>query len=790
MPSSSPEAELRVAEEQQSREAGSVFRRKTAEKSAANLISARRRSGVIWMALISIVALLILRTNNDPWEIILVEFGTIGSLVAFGACFLQKLDRTLKGAIVGLLSCLIPWALDPFWRSFNYGNGTEILALCSLAWAGVALSIFANRPRVLGLSVVASGFLTLFTTFISDQQYAASISYLWGILCLWWLVANQWELVESCQASHISRTPLRWYGVVVGVAVFTLAVVISYNRIPILKKLEAGFMPSSGGSKWTDVAARSGVGSGDVLVAAKNHAMTFGAVDTDFFLDSPKQSLFDVFTEEFGEPSAKKEIGMAQALSSDDVRTEDGKFAEANRSSGSEFSTQRDSPRLKSKPSDLYSDALMFWKGAPGIRLAVDRYHDFDGVTWKKNESQLDSKPSKAVQVEDVTWFKEDKRVVRSSVGPFVGTASEALKFTRYRSTFVPTRLGLQLWSIDMLDRADFFEITKDDSMLMPRRSHVPDYTVIRFINSQTDLQRLEKLVANCAPGKPHLQTSDSCKDLIAEMAHEFAGNHERSWTQVSRMMAKLREKYQLDNSIAIDEDDPVAEFLQTGKGPSYMFATVGALMLEHMGYKTRLARGFYVSSRNYVEGEYAILNNNAHFWIELNVGHDYWVPLEPSPGYQQPRYHATLAYRMYQARFTILFFLIGLVVTGAFAFRFRFFLFEGVCRLGWLVASMLSDRKRLRWLVAVLDMRFSFAGQKRPVGLLLRKQIGSLGLDASKIGSDAKLLLNEADKLWYGGAKQLSPEGRQALKHLWLSLSVFEIRSNTLEKAELPTAV
>ncbi len=65
-------------------------------------------------------------------------------------------------------------------------------------------------------------------------------------------------------------------------------------------------MPTSGGSSYAQRGARSGVGDGDALVAAQQNANSFGNVDTDLFVDSPEPSLYDMFSEQFGEPRAKK----------------------------------------------------------------------------------------------------------------------------------------------------------------------------------------------------------------------------------------------------------------------------------------------------------------------------------------------------------------------------------------------------------------------------------------------------------------------------------------------------
>ena len=767
-----------------------VFQRQlTTAEQASDHFSSRRKKGALWMSCIALAALVSLRSTADVFYILLVEFGGIAAFLLLLSRIRTRLDAIQTLFLAAGISCSLPWVFDPLWRSVcNCGNGSEILVLCSMVWGSLSLALFGTTVKHLSLAVVTSGFLTLFTTFISDQMSVAIYAYAWGILCLWWLVSNQWELVESCQASQVTQAtlPVRWRGVLLGVAVFGIAVTLSYKRLPVLHKLKDGFMPSSGGTKWSDSAARSGIGSGDALVAAQQHAMTFGAVDTDFFLDSPKQSLFDVFSDEFGEPVVKKEMGRAQALSPEDVRSDEGKFAEANRASGNKFSTQRDTPRLSETPDDLFSDALMFWKGRPGIRLAVDRLENFDGVEWHKDEEQSAVETPKSVLIGEQMWFKPRSRLVRSSVSPFIGAVPEALKFTRYGSAIVPTRSGTQLWSIDMLDRADFFAFSKDDCLSMTGRESVPEYTVLRFVNSSIDYQQLVSLMASCAQGEPYFEKSDLCHSHVAKLAHQYVGNSKRGWYQVQRVVDGIRRDFELSREISYSGEDPVSEFLEKKKGPSYLIATSAALMLEHLGYKVRLARGFYVNPENSKEGEYAILASNAHVWLEINVGHGYWIPLEPSPTFQQPRYVATLAFRIYEARYAILIGLAAFTGLAILVYRFRFWLFEFLCRIGWYFVSVLGDRRRIRWLVKVLDWRSALIGKKRMAGRLPERQINALGVGAtSELGQDARLLFSEADKLWFGHADSLSSEGRQALNRLWTRLSVFEIRKSLASSCE-----
>ena len=74
-------------------------------------------------------------------------------------------------------------------------------------------------------------------------------------------------------------------------------------------RLAFGFMPTSGGSKWSDPAARSGIGTGDAAIAAKDHAESFGAVESEIFLESTESTLFDMFNDIDRRTQEEEQVG-------------------------------------------------------------------------------------------------------------------------------------------------------------------------------------------------------------------------------------------------------------------------------------------------------------------------------------------------------------------------------------------------------------------------------------------------------------------------------------------------
>jgi len=765
----------------------------------------RRRLGTSGMAIVAVLLLAHGRLRYDSLVVIALE--SIGSVFLLllarrfarfsqskrllGSPALQAPTASYWSVLCMFAAVAMPWITNPFAKQFGNGNAMEIVMLTSLGWGSLAIALLSFQLRTLSLSVVCSGFLTLFATFISDSPIALWFSLVWGILCMWWLVNNYWAQVETAAAVGIQ--PARFQRIVFtlfGCVVFLVGASIVAGRLPVVRKLNTEFMQTSGGTSGKDSAARSGVGNGDALIAAKKHATSFGAVETDVFLDSEKPSLFDVFSDEFGEPKKKSQrVERAQALSPQSMKSEGGKFTEGNRSSsGSEFSIERELPDERKPVDDLVAESLMFWQGESGAHLAAQRFSHFDGSNWANSHvnshaSVSSVRATECTVIGKQSWFGLSGTSVQNSISPFVDSLPEAIKFTRYRSPTVPSRLGMQLWCIDQIDRQDFFEISSDDCLQMPDREHVPDYTVVRMINSRIDLERLEDLVRNCSPGKSHQELTDNCRLELNRLAHDMVGKLPRGWQQVQSILSGLRTQFTLDperksslsDATADSESFALHHFLQHRRGPDYLFATAAALMLDHLGYRTRFVAGFYANPKNYVarEGEIAILPSDAHAWLEIDVGHGYWIPLEPSPGYRTPQYSASIWYRMKQHRFAISMWTIAIAASAFCGYLLRRLLVEWASWFAFPATYLLSDRLRIAWLTWLLELRFRLAGIPRAKGTLLREHLRRFRtILPSDLGRQVQVYLESADRLWFGGTSRLSQADQAAIAQVWQGLT------------------
>ena len=69
------------------------------------------------------------------------------------------------------------------------------------------------------------------------------------------------------------------------------------------------------------------------------------------------------------------------------------------------------------------------------------------------------------------------------------------------------------------------------------------------------------------------------------------------------------------------------------------MFATACAMALRSAGYKTRVASGFIVQKKDYVRvaRQSIVTADNLHMWPEVCLDGEFWVPVEPTPGYPIP---------------------------------------------------------------------------------------------------------------------------------------------------------
>jgi transglutaminase-like putative cysteine protease len=615
---------------------------------------------------------------------------------------------------------------------------------------------------------------------IADRSAAIVFVWIYAISCLWWLVSMQWERVVTCPASKVERLAFRrGFSILLAAACGLSGMAAVGGRWSVWRRLHAEWMPTSGGTTLADPASRSGVGDGDVLVAATQHGLTFGAVETDFYLDSDKPSLFDMYSEEYGEVRKRKtEYQRAVAVKPEQDMQQEKRVAEGNRESSDRFSTDRNTPHDRPTPNDLESAAIMYWRGRPNTRLAVERFDRFDGIEWSKSLPAGEARKPDRVTLAKTVWFQDSQP---QSEGPFVHATPAAIKFTRYDSNVIPSSSGLKLWRIDEVDRESFFAHNAQDCLLLADRRSIPEYTVVRMIDREIDIEYLESAQPpladrqrSAAEVNQSARQSTTLRPMVEELARRWAADQPRGWRQITEVIDHLRSEYRLGRSeVPADSDaiTPLEQFLRSGQGSDIQFATAASEVLRRLGYRTRFVTGFFIPQQDSFipVDELPITPDHLHVWIELEVADHCWIPLEANPGYPAPDYSASLLYRLKRAapRLACLSGLIG--GTIGLVWWLRRGAFQLICRAMWWLTIGWSDRRRVVWLMWILDTRSRIAGHRRPLEVTPRSWY-------TRQSSGAPLHLREslhqffldADRLWFGAGQRLSHEGKTALRRLW----------------------
>ncbi len=765
----------------------------------------RRRAGAIVLAVIGLLALMRLRASCET----VLSFGSemaVQFLILLVCVMTQrKRGQALANysraalATVGTLIVVIPWLLQVLLRLWGDGTGLELVALSSFGWATLLATLFAQRARSLGTCVVCSGFLTLLVTCSSDQWVALVLAFSWGAVCLWWLASAQWERALRCQVSTVQET--RWQRplvVLLGCAVFALAAWSVAGRFPASQKLPWELAPTSGGTGATDPFARSGVGDGDALVAARENAASFGAVDSDLLLDSKEASLFDLYSDTFGEPVRKTDVERTVALAPNQTEVAEPTHMAQSDGASAALTTQR-RPAPPSKPlSNRPSDALLFWIGRPDTHLALERFTDFDGLQWSAQFSETRERSPSTSKSNDMTGDKKILPVPHgnqtwftvgddsTSTGPksnlFCGSSPEAIKVARLRSPRMVSLAGMHSWHIHQVEDGTFFRVDRDDNLTMQGRQSVPEYTIVRYVNREIDLESLTLAMDQAAKPVPSATVAASAGEQLARStARQWQSELARrsSWDRVQAIMERLRSEFHLDRHCDTSQSaDPLADFLSSRRGNDLMFATAAAVMLQELGYQTRLVTGLMARRENRLNWgqELAVFASDTHAWLEIQAG-SAWIPLEPSPGFPQPVYHISWPYWFRLHAWTFGWWTLAIISCLALAHWQRIWLFEGCFQLLALVCWIGSDRMRCRWLLMILDARSGLIGYKRPAHVPPSRwyQFLSRGpepLVSGAVANSTCVFFREADRLWFGRQTMLSPTAREACRVLWTQTS------------------
>ncbi|MEM9368177.1 MAG: transglutaminase-like domain-containing protein [Planctomycetota bacterium] len=656
-------------------------------------------------------------------------------------------------------------------RTFATPITFELSGLTALGASALAMAIRANDDRMRGLSLVLSGFLCLFAASISDSVYAGVLPIVWLLGCLWHMTANRWERLDQAMPESVVRDwSIRPRTLVLAMLVLALGAWAARDRFGETRRFQFGFMPTSGGSSWSDPAARQGIGSGDAAIAAKDHAESFGAVDSDIFLESTEPSLFDMANDVIGEPKIKFKWERRQAINSENVLESHDDVAKSERG-GSSFSTDRMPPKEHRHFESVLNNSIVQWDGPTGIRLAMRRYDAFDGTDWNQTEDYSNENMMR-VALGDRIWFfdpglrrLQKEEADRLSVG--------LLKALRLDSTRIPAPMMTSGLHIKEVDRQDFYGIDRDGSYFMPGRKKVPALTVVHMASMNPMEQTLRERLWFSADGAAfdsQTTLSDATQPAITRLATRFRQQHNQPFEQLMACVEHLRESFEFDRAHAPEDRTSLDGFLRDRRGGDHLFATTAALVARELGMKSRLVAGFYVrpGSFDVAAGHANVLPSDVHFWTEIAMRDGRWFEIEPTPGYRRPNYQKTWFQLATAWAITAWPIVLSICVLGTALIVLRHVWIEAFLTIVWKLTGWVRPSTRLRLGMGIIETRAWLAGQSRPAGLSQRSWLEDVAKHDVRLTHAASRFLDSADRLFFGMSDfELSPTATEVVSLL-----------------------
>lgn len=651
----------------------------------------------------------------------------------------------LVGLLVILSGPIVEWVN----RAFDTGDPPEFIAF-DLALSVALLLCVASSSRWRQAAIVGTSFVALLVTFAKPDGVVYVAAGVFGVVGLWRMMATYWEGIESKAIDSSSRQlPFRFSILSMTlVAILLLGVVASvFNRDAL--GWTSRWSIFSGGDEWSDPYATSGVGDGENLVAATQNAQSEGPIDSDMFIESKQRSLYDVITELNGDkkPTPKTETSQAIGIRTENYMHNHGRLAKVEKNTSS-FQTSRTSKsRPRPKPEDAISDALLLVSGVAPTHLSLESFDLFDGETWFKSEATYRREMYGVLPGEQNEWFCLKRS---NPLNVLFGLHNYSVAVLHLKSERIPLPPLIEAWSIGHINQARFYRTTPDDGLELAIGNTIPEMTVIRTIRRGFRLRdlprrafwrdlprppssenRVPQLDAEEGTPLPYLElplddpTTERLKSLARQWSHGSSGG----WEDVTRIVEGLRREFRH----ARPESTSLPEFLESGSGPDYLFATAAVLMLRAEGIPARMVSGFYVDPKKHDPrtGKTPVGVEDAHFWAEVHMGDGNWIPVEPTPGYEPTAESLSWLDRCVQALIDLAFWardhwlqlLIAiLVLLGAWSFReaIRHFIMWTMWRLELALRPQRRVVATLRYLEYLGHRAGLNRSQHQPVGTWL----------------------------------------------------------------------
>ncbi len=518
----------------------------------------------------------------------------------------------------------------------------DSLLLTLLRNVMIGLATVSHHPLNQGPSVALSTFVFVFSSACFDSSittlpWCTSLSVAFAVSSIIWLGARYWERLDITLTSKIVHTKRPWWTPALAIPlVLPLLLPIARGRLIATE----GWLPTSGGGDDASPMARDGIGNGDLLVAGLDNIRSFAPIENAPFAASHDPTLYDVFDDSYNENFFSKKKRQKVISLAPEIRAlaENHRMAKSKKGSR-EFSTVRKPGKAKSKAiTNIDSNALIYVRGRLPLHLKLESFDIYDGVEWSAEPLPAKLPKLSLDTVSDRPWLRLG--VQTKPRDPHAVPEIHSIKVINLKTNRVPAPIQLTGVSIDKINRADFFRWEQPDIIGVDRDS-LPELTTLHVQSRLVDVRKLKERDGSGILSKKQYRQFDhgESSHRIRRLAERWTSGKQKGWEQIDAIMKHLREEYTLDENARAtgDTGHTVSEFLfETKRGPDYLFATSAVWLLRSLAYPARFVTGFYARPDRYEArtGLTPILADDVHCWAEVLVERDYWVTLEPSPGY------------------------------------------------------------------------------------------------------------------------------------------------------------
>jgi hypothetical protein len=714
-----------------------VDRTPPADRSRPTGWSPTRVWGVVLALISCLLAQRALHAGTWRWSAEVVQGAVLLTLILGLQSAVGWLTRSREsfraGAVSLVIAAFCAASLEGWLESLTGpGLALELQLLVILRNLVIVLAALDRHRQLQPLGVAFSLFLVLCSISV-DQGSTPWVGLLLYVLAgSCWLVAWYWQgLIGPLTPQVVRRATVRWSLVIP--AALAGCLVLAALRPNNPRGPLGSLFPTSGGTGAYDPTARQGVHDGDMLVAGKHDARSFGPVDSELFLDSDRPSLYDIFNDQYGEPPPRRNADRSVALPPSLELEVEQRMAQSG-AAGREFSTVREARRSPGELADQPQPALFHLVGRTPLHLRLEVFDLFDGTTWLAEPTRNNRPPFQVETIAGRPWIRIP---TVAGAGLAVGHDLHLLRIQRLDTNRIPTPwhpLGVH---IDRVDQPEFFLWHQETVLGMPRQS-IPDSTVIQLQSRPLKSSHVAKIdrISSTAQDRYRLLGQDADSQWLRQTARDWTQGLPPGAPQIAEICRRLQTGGTVIRGATSTSTPPqsIREFIESDRrGPDYLFASSAALLLRGLGYSTRLVSGFYADPARYdVQSRSTPVSpRDVHVWAEVYVGSGTWLEIEATPGYELLNTPATLLERIWQGLLAglawagqhavILSAGLALVVGGWWRRRW---LRERCSTAVWRVFPARAPRQRVLETLGLLDLRRTLFGPTTERGATPRQRL------------------------------------------------------------------